>query len=93
MKLCNMHRRIARRIGNKAACAALCGLGLLLLAGCGGSGNRQALEGTVTFDGEPLAGVSDSRFLPSLLIPEGLANLTRERVPTVLGVLLDPLST
>ncbi len=44
-----------RRIGNKAAWAAVCGLGLLLLAGCGRSSDRQALEGTVTLDGAPLA--------------------------------------
>lgn len=40
---------------NILAWAAVCGLGLLLLAGCGGSSDRQALEGTVTFDGVPLA--------------------------------------
>ncbi|MEA1951327.1 MAG: hypothetical protein U9N87_08080 [Planctomycetota bacterium] len=44
-----------RRIGKKTAWAAACGLGLLLLAGCGPSSDRQALEGTVTLDGAPLA--------------------------------------
>lgn len=33
--------------------AALCA-GLLLSSGCGDTGNRQAIEGTVTIDGQPL---------------------------------------
>lgn len=34
---------------------AVCGLGLLLLAGCGQASQRADLEGTVTLDGKPLA--------------------------------------
>ena len=33
---------------------AVCGLALLLLAGCSGTSGRQSLEGNVTLDGEPL---------------------------------------
>ena len=33
----------------------VCGLGLLVLAGCDRGSDRQALEGTVTLDGAPLA--------------------------------------
>ncbi len=67
--LCDMERSIV----SKATCAIMCGLGLLLLAGCGPSSDRQALEGTVTFDAAPLAdGSIMLRPLPGTRMPPAL---------------------
>jgi len=44
-----------RKIGNWPGVWNVGGICLLLLAGCGSSGDRRALEGTVTLDGVPLA--------------------------------------
>ena len=48
----------SRELSWRRAVAALCGLALLAVAGCGGGGDRPTLgrvHGRVTMDGEPLA--------------------------------------
>ena len=42
-------------MGSKLACWWFGSICMLILNGCGSSSNRQALEGVVTFEGEPLA--------------------------------------
>jgi hypothetical protein len=48
------HQR-SRRMGNPRSWAFVSGFCLLMLLGCSPAGKRQALEGTVTLDGKPLA--------------------------------------
>ena len=54
-----------------------CGVCLLLLAGCDGSGDRRGVEGTVTLDGQPLAeGSITMRPLPGTTSPTAGAKIT-----------------
>jgi len=57
------------------AAVLISALGLLLLAGCSGSGGRRAISGTVTLDGAPLDGGSIS-FRPAPGNPANSAGAT-----------------
>ena len=60
-----MTRQRSRRIANRRAWVAVCGICMLTSAGCGGGIERRALEGRVTLDEEPLSqGVITFRPMP-----------------------------
>ena len=66
-----------RKSGYQPARAAVCGICLLLSAGCGWESGRRALEGTVTLDAQPLAEGSISfRPLPGTSGPTAGGKIT-----------------